>query len=310
MKKMIKENRPFPKIFTKRINPLKTQRRCIIFFFLIFPLLFLCVFGYYPALKLVHMSFTDWDGFRPYYSYIGVENYIAILRDPDTLKTLQNNIAYFIVMLVQTVLALYFAIILDGKLKGRNFFKTVIFMPYILNGVAVAFMFSYLYDYTDGPINVLLHSIGLGDYAIRFLSDSYFINFSLAGIGMWRYTGFAMVIFLGALQTISKDLYEAAYIDGAHFFQTVRYITIPNIKRTIEINLLLGISGALQAFFEPFVITKGGPAGRSETFITWMLKMAFEFQNFGQAAAMSVLLLSIIMGIILIQKKFLKTGGM
>ena len=290
---------------------MKKQKTIIIILFLFIPVVLLAIFSYWPAIKLVQQSFTNWDGVRPFYKpyteYVGFQNYKYILGDTETIKTFQNTLAYFLVMLVQTVLALYLAIILNGKLKGKNFFKSVIFLPYILNGVAVAFMFNYLYDFNQGPLNVILRNVGLGNLAIRWLPASYFINFSLAFIGMWRYTGFAMVIFLGALQSIPKDLYEAANIDGANFFQTIKYITIPSIRRVIELNLFLGISGALQAYFEAFIITKGGPAGRSDTFVTKTLSTAFNFNQFGRASAMGVLLVLIVIVIIGAQKMALRT---
>ena len=284
--------------------PLRNQKKVIIIAFLAIPLLFLIVFGYYPAFKLLQLSFTDWDGASPNIKYVGISNFIDVFKDTDTLKTLANNGAYFIVAIIQLVIALYLAIVLDGKIRGKNFFKSVVFMPYILNGVAIAFLFSYLYDFQNGPLNILLRRLGMS--GIHWLGEGYSINFSLALIGLWRYTGFCMVIFLGALKSIPKALYEAANIDGANFFQTIRYITIPGIRRVIEINLLLAINGAMQAYFEPFVITKGGPAGRSDTFVTSTLKIAFDYHNFGKASAMAVVLLVIIMLIILIQRRFLR----
>ena len=281
---------------------MKQQKTIIIVAFLIIPLILIAVFSYYPAIKLVQQSFTNWDGSAPTYKYVGFKNYKYVFTDKDVLQTFKNTFAYFVVMLFQTALALYLAIILNGKIKGKNLFKSIIFMPFILNGVAVAYMFNYMYDFNQGPINVILRSIGLGSLAIKWLPANYFINFSLAFIGMWRYTGFAMVIFLGALQSISKDMYEAANIDGANFFETVRYITIPSIKRVIELNLFLGISGSLQAFFEAYVITGGGPAGMSDTFVTKTLNTAFKYSNFGRASAMGVVLVVIVIFIIGVPK--------
>lgn len=266
--------------------------------FLLIPLTLTAIFSYYPLLKLFQLSFTDWNGATSFFNFIGLKNYLAIFSDGEIFSVLKNNLAYVIISFVQVIFGVYLAIILNAHLRARNFFKSVIFMPYIINGVAVAFMFNFMYDFQDGPLNVILRGIGLGDYAIRWLGDNYFINFSLAFIGLWRYVGFAMVIFLGGLQSISFELYEAADMDGASFFQKIRFIILPGIKRIIELNLLLGLNGSLQVFFEPFVITNGGPGGMSETFVTKTLKMAFNFQNFGVASAMGVVLLIIILVII------------
>ncbi|URZ18272.1 carbohydrate ABC transporter permease [Clostridium felsineum] len=283
----------------------KVQKRVLIIAFLVVPVFLMLLFSYYPAVKLFQQSFTNWDGVSPTYKYIGFKNYISVFTDTSSLKALLNNGAYLVGMFIQTAIALYLAIILNAKLKARNFFKSIVFMPYVLNGVAVAFMFNYIYDYNKGPLNVLLKSIGLGNYVVHWLPNSYFINISLAIIGVWQYTGLSMVLFLGALQSIPNDIYEAASLDGANFFQTVRYIIIPNIKRVLELVLFTGISGSLQAYFQPYVITKGGPAGMSDTFVTKLLSVAFQFQNFGKASAMSVVLLLFVVALIGVQKLFL-----
>lgn len=269
-----------------------------IFGFLFIPLILIAMFSYYPLFKLFQLSFTNWNGATSFFEYVGVENYKTIFSDGEIFATLKNNLAYAIISIVQIALGLYLAIILNGRLRARNFFKSVIFMPYIINGVAVAFMFNFMYDYQNGPINLILRNMGLEVLTVRWLGNNYFINFSLAFINLWRFLGFTMVIFLGALQSIPNELYEAADIDGANFFHKVRFITLPGIKRVIELNLILGINGSLQVFFEPFVITNGGPGGMSETFVTKSLKMAFNFQNFGVASSMGVVLLIIILLIV------------
>jgi multiple sugar transport system permease protein len=282
-------------------HALEKQKRRIIIWFLVGPLVLLTLFIYYPAIYQFILSFFDWDGFSKEKTFVGLYQYKDVFTDRSTLMTLQNNFAYFVVMIMQTILALYLAIVLDGNIRGKNFFKSVIFLPYILNGIAVAFMFAYFYNYDSSPINQFLRMFGLE--GIKFLKGSYTDNFALAFIGMWRYTGFNMIIFLGALQSIPKELYEAAEIDGAGYFQLIRYITIPNIKTIVNVILLLGINGSLQAYYEPFAITKGGPAGRTNTFITSTLEIAFNFRNIGKAAALSFVLLTIIFTIIIIQRK-------
>jgi ABC-type sugar transport systems, permease components len=281
------------------------QKRIVLILFLAVPVMLLALFAYYPAAKLVQLSFTDWNGMDMNLHYVGFGNFIELLKDPSTFTIFMNNMAYIIIMLLQTAMALYLAVILNSKVLCRNFFRSVFFMPYVLNGVAVAFMFSFIYDFNYSPVNVILRGMGLENYCIRWLSDNYLINFSLGLISMWRYTGFSMVIFLGALQSVPNELYESAKIDGANFFHNLRYIAIPSIKRTIELLLFLGLSGAMQAYFEAMLITKGGPAGRSATFAYKSIEMAFQFQNFGKASAMGVILLSIILIIIMIQKKLL-----
>ncbi|CAN7250860.1 sugar ABC transporter permease [Paenibacillus sp. LjRoot153] len=285
------------------------ERRLTIVLFLTLPLIMLLVFSYYPAVKLFQISFTDWDGMKSHYNYIGLANYKEIISQNTAWKTLVNNMAYVIISVIQTFLGLYFAILLDSNIRAKQFFRSFLFMPYILNGVAVAYMFSYLYNFEDGPINILLKAIGLGDYAIHFLSNSWSANMSLAFMGLWQNTGLAMVIFLGALQSIPKDLYESASIDGANFFDKVRFITIPSMKLVVQINLFLSLNGALQAFFQPFIMTKGGPGDRTQTFASMAYYTAFNFHNFGLASALGIFLLGIVLVVLLIQNIVIRGGG-
>jgi multiple sugar transport system permease protein len=264
------------------------------------------MFSYYPAIKLFDFSFSNWDGFSKSYNYVGLSNYVDLWNDKTALMTFGNNAAYLLVYLVQNVFSLYFALILNGSIRKRNFFKTAIFMPYILNGVAVAYMFGFMYSYNDGPINILLRALSGGHFAIKWIGEGYYSNFSLGLIGFWRSLGFTMVLYLGALQSISKDLYEAADIDGANFFHKVRYISLPSIRQILELNLFMCLIGAMQTYFEPFVLTQGGPAGRTDTFVTSTLKIAFDFSNFGKASAMGVVLVIFAILIFAIQKKVLR----
>ena len=285
------------------------QKRLILVLFLFIPLLLLATFSYYPALKLIELSFSKWDGIARSYPYVGLSNYADLFKDPGMFMTFQNNIAYIVIALFQTVLALYLAVVLNSKVLCRNFFKSSIFMPTILNGVATAFMFNFMYNFESSPINTILRNIGLEQYAVKWLGVGYFSNFSLAFIGLWKSTGFAMVVFLGALQSIPKEYYEAAEIDGASFLTKIRYIIFPSVKTVVELNLFLSINGSLQAFFESFIITHGGPAGRTDTFVTKTISTAFEYHNFGMASAMGVVLMVIIITVVSIQRRFLREDG-
>jgi multiple sugar transport system permease protein len=286
----------------------KMKDRITVTSFLVIPVLLLILFSYYPLYKLFQISMTDWNGMSPKMNYIGLDNFKEVLGGGKYLSAIGNNMAYVVTAIVQQFIGLFLAILLDSNLKLKKTFRAIIFMPYIINGVAVAFMFNYMYDFTNSPVNMFLTAIGLGDKAIHFISKSYASNFALSFISLWKYIGFTMVIFLAALQSIPREVYEAARVDGAGFFKLIRYITMPNIKSVFQISIILSINGALQAYFEPFIITKGGPDGRTHTFITKSLDLAFDFNKFGKAAAMGVVLLFIILIIVLIQRRFFKEG--
>lgn len=277
-----------------------SKKKMFIFSFLAIPVILLIAFYYYPAIKLVQMSFTNWDGFSNKMNFIGLENYKEIVTNKENYRIFLNNSIYVVAMIIQLSIGVILASILNSHLvKKKPFFRSLIFMPYILNGVAIAFMFNYLYSYEGSPINDIL--IGFNIEPIRFLTYSYKTNFSLAFVVTWRTVGYYMVVVLGALQSISPDLYEASKIDGASAFQNFRYITIPNIKQMLHLLFFLGFSEALQIWFEPFVITKGGPGGLTHTFVTRTMQLAFEKSNFGKASAMSVTLLILILSVLIIR---------
>lgn len=271
----------------------KLEKRIMIVGCLLLPMTLLLVFTYWPAVRMVQLSFTNWDGMKDSFDYVGFGNFTDLFQDKETMITFKNNFAYFVVMIAQTLLALYFAIALDSRMKGSNIMKTIMFMPYVLNGVAIAFMFSYLYEFA-GPLNQLLSLLSGGRWQVSWLDARYFSNFSLAFIGTWRWTGFNMVIFYGGLQSIPVELKEAAYVDGASFMQTVRHIILPNIKRIFELLLFMGLSGVVNAYFEPYVMTKGGPGNTTHTFVTKQLEIAFTYHKFGKACAMGVLIILIV----------------
>lgn len=284
----------------------KTKDRITLISFLVIPVILLALFSYYPLFKLFQISFTDWNGLTPEMNYTGLKNYKEVLTNKEYFSVFGNNMAYVVTAIVQQFVGLFLAILLDSNIKMKKTFRAILFMPYIINGVAVAFMFNYMYDFTNSPINAILKAVGLENKMIHFISTSYASNFSLSFISFWRYVGYTMVIFLAALQSIPRDVYEAARVDGSGFFSTIFYITFPNVKSMFNISILLSINGALQAYFEPFTITKGGPSGRTDTFITKTLYLAFKYNKFGKAATMGVILLFIIIGIVLIQNFLLK----
>lgn len=286
------------------------QKLIIIISFLLVPLLLLATFTYYPALKLVYYSFTNWDGYSPEIPWVGLDNYREVFATPDIFKVFQHNFAYLVMGLVQNIIAIFFAVVLNSKLRGRNLFRVVLFLPYIMNGVAVAFMFGFVFDTTNGSLNLFLNSLGLTSLAeTSWLGTEGLVNYSLASTGLWRFMGYNMVIYIAALQAIPRDLYEAATIDGANSQQTFWNITLPNMKPVIQLNLFLTVTGALEVFDLPFVLTKGGPAGASETYVQRVVQTAFQFNNYGLASAMSIILLLFVIAVLAVQQFVLSRGG-
>ncbi|WP_020619234.1 carbohydrate ABC transporter permease [Paenibacillus daejeonensis] len=287
----------------------KTQRKLILIAFLAVPLALLGMFTYYPAARLLYQSFTDWNGVSASSTWLGFDNYREIFTNPALFGVFLNQIPYVIIGIIQNIVAILFAVILNSKLKGRNGFRVLLFLPFMMNAVAVAFMFQYVFDTSNGSFNGLLGFLGLESLQQSWLGNTSLVNYSLASIGFWRFMGYNMVIYLGALQSIPADMYEAAKIDGSNRFQTLWYLTLPNMTKIIQLNMFLTLSGALAVFDLPFVLTKGGPAGASETFLLKTIQTAFQFNNFGLASAMSIVLVMLTAIILLIQNAVIKRKG-
>ncbi|MNM06319.1 L-arabinose transport system permease protein AraP [compost metagenome] len=286
------------------------QKILIICSFLFIPLLLLATFTYYPAIKLVYYSFTNWDGYSPEKPWVGLANYREVFANSDIFKVFEHNFAYFVMGIVQNIVAIYFAIVLNSKLKGKYFFRILLFLPYIMNGVAVAFMFGFVFDTTNGSLNLLLSNLGLTHLSeTSWLGREGLVNYSLASTGLWRFMGYNMVIYIASLQAIPKDIYEAATIDGANSMQTLWRITLPNMKPVIQLNLFLTVTGALEVFDLPFVLTKGGPAGASQTYVMRVIDTAFAYNNYGLASAMSIILLMFVVLVLGFQQLVLNRGG-
>ena len=258
-----------------------------------------------PAMDLIRMSFTDWDGLAPKSEFIGISNYIAMFHNPDLWMSLGNNAVYFFVHLCMIPVELAFAVLLTGKLRAAKFYKTMVFMPYIINGVAIAYAFSYFFSPINGAFDEILTAVHLEGLIHNWLSDEKIVNFVLASVSLWRFSGYHVILFMAALQSLPQDVEEAARVDGANAWQLFKYIQIPAIMLMVDFVLFDNIRGALQVFDIPFVMTSGGPGYASSTFTLYTINTAFTYSNFGLASTMAVAIMVLIVLIYLIQNKII-----
>ena len=287
------------------MRSLNQQRRVFIIVALIVPVLLLAGFVMVPALDLIRMSFTDWDGYSPTSNFIALENYKEMLHNKDLWQSLGNNAVYFFVHLLMIPVELAFAVLLTSRLRAAGFYKTMIFLPYIINGVAIAYAFSYFFSPVNGAFDGILEALRLGMLKRSWLSDPEIVNFVLAFVSLWRFSGYHVILFMAALQSVSRDVQEAAVIDGANTWQMFRYIQIPSIMLMVDFVLFDNIRGALQVFDIPFVMTAGGPGYASSTFTLYTINTAFEFADFGMASTMAVAIMAMIIVIYLVQNKII-----
>lgn len=274
-------------------------RRATPWLFLAVPLALLITFTYVPVANMVYYSFTDWDGVSPDRNFTGVDNYTQIFTRPELFRVFFVSFYYLAASAVQIVVALYFATVLSFNVRFRNLFKGILFFPYLINGVAIGFVFLYFFQ-DGGTLDSVLSWFG-ADPDHAWLGDPTSANTSLAGVSVWRFTGLNFVLFLGAIQSIPGELYEAAQLDGATRWQQFRHIIAPSIRPVLGLSVILAISGSLSVFEIPYIMT-GGATGTS-TFVIQTVKLAFQFNKTGLASAAAVVLLMIILLITWIQRR-------
>ncbi|WP_030954170.1 carbohydrate ABC transporter permease [Streptomyces sp. NRRL S-481] len=267
--------------------------------FLLVPLTLLIVFTYAPIANMVAYGFTDWDGVSPELHYTGAGNYTELFTRPELFEVFWVSGYYLAASVLQIVAALYFATILSFNVRFRNFFKGVLFFPYLINGVAIGFVFLYFFQ-DGGTLDSVLALFG-AETDRAWLSTPTSANASLAAVSVWRYLGLNFVLFLGAIQAIPGELYEAAELDGANRWQQFRHIIAPGIRPVLSLSVILSVSGSLSVFEIPYIMT-GGATG-TETFVIQTVKLAFQFNKTGLASAAAVVLLLIILAVTWVQRR-------
>lgn len=287
------------------MKSLEKQKRIFIAVSLIVPMALLVGFVVFPAMDLIRMSFTDWDGYSTSWNWIKLDNYVSMFHNENLWLSLKNNAVYFIGHLIFIPIELMFAVLLTSKLRAAKFYKTMVFMPYIINGVAIAYAFSYFFSPVNGAFDAILSALHL-DFLIRnWLSDEKIVNEVLTFVSLWRFSGYHVILFMAALQSLPQDVQEAAQVDGATTWQLFKYIQIPSIMLMVDFVLFDNIRGALQVFDIPFVMTSGGPGYASSTFTLYTIDTAFKYSNFGLASTMAVAIMVMIVVIYVVQNKII-----
>ncbi len=266
------------------------------------------IFGLFPLAFSLYLAFQSWEPTSGLgaMTYVGWDNFSFALQDEWFWKSMKNTLWLALASGVpQHLIAIPLAYFIHSSFKRmRNGVVGAYFMPYITSSVAIAILFSSLFSTDYGLINagieIVRHVPGLGwlmpDSPVDWLNDPDNIKPAIAMIVFWRYLGFNLVLYLAALQTIPPDLYEAAKMDGAGRIQQFWYITLPSLKPMIFFGVTLSVIGGLQLFEEPFILT-GGRGGSDQAGMTtaiYLYRMAFDFNDFGAASAMSWLLFIVV----------------
>lgn len=243
------------------------------------------VYVIYPILSTLHYSFYRWDG-KSREVFIGFENYIQLFHDPIFWTSLANNVWVVITsVFVQIPLGLIMALMLFAPIKGIRFFSSVYFLPFLMSTVAIGLLWVYMFDPISGIINRITAVFGFENVA--WLSDENTAMAAILLVIVWQFAPFYMILFKAAMVGISEDLYEAAQIDGASYWQKFFHITLPLLYPTIVSSAILAIVGSLKSFDIFYIMTGGGPNHATELMGTYMFKQAFINFDMGYACAVA-----------------------
>ena len=258
----------------------------------------LLIFFFIPFFQTIGLSFLNYSNniYNP--SFAGLENYIQILHNPIFYKVMWNTLLYLVVAVpILAIIPLFLAILINQKIKGITLYKILIYLPVIVSIVVAAIAFKWLYA-QQGILNYILNVMHIN--SIGWLTDPKYAIYSVIIVTIWKGIGYYMMIYLAALMSVPKELYEACDIDGANFLTKHLTVTIPHIMPTIALVTTISSISAMKIFAEIYVMTKGGPLNSTKTIVYYIYEKAFENLDLGYASAMAVILLIIVMAFSLV----------
>jgi len=274
--------------------------------FLIPSIIIILIFNIFPAFYSFFLTFFEWNGFSPTKEFIAFDNYISALKDPELRNSIVVTLIYSVfVTFASMFLGVLIALTLNMDLKGKSIFRLIYFIPVITPSVASGVTWKYLFDPYNGVINNLLGYFNI--VGPLWLNDPSWALFSVSIVGIWKRTGFCMVIYLAALQDISKSYLEAAQIDGADEWKIFRYIKFPLLTPTSLFLIITGLIESFQVFDLVYTMTNGGPIGATDVLGFLLYRHAFKYFNLGYASVVSVLMFIILFVLSMAQWKY--TGG-
>ena len=284
----------------RRTGAKKREAGTLGYYFILFILpafLIYLLFSIVPFLYTVFYSFTDYTDMNPVnLHFVGIGNYRKVLDTPLMTTAIKNSVIYAIMLTsFQTILALPLAVVLDKKLKTRNLLRAVYFLPAVFSSLIIGYLWNFIMSSSDyGLVNNLFHRMGLETF--NFFTANRAL-FSVIFTQVWQWTGWAMVIYLANLQSISKDLYEAADIDGTSGLQKFFYVTLPLMCPSVKIIVVTGLIGGMKVFDIIYSMTSGGPGNATETVMTVMMKKGISDGFYSTGAAFGVCFFIIVLAI-------------
>ena len=273
--------------------------------FILPALIIYLLFSITPFLYTIYYSFTDYTDMNPInLHFVVLKNYIKVLQTPVMLAAIKNSVIYAILLTgFQTLLGLPLAFVLNQKLKSRNLLRAVFFFPAVFSSLIIGYLWNFIMSSSDfGLINNILHQLGLG--TLNFFTSKNAL-YSVILTQIWQWTGWAMVIFLANLQSISPDLYEAAEIDGANGLKKFMYVTLPLMCPSVKIVIVTGLIGGMKVFDIIYSMTSGGPGDATQTVMTVMMKKGISEGFYSTGSAFGVCFFIIVLAISAIVTKLM-----
>lgn len=264
--------------------------------FVAIPLILYILFFLLPSVLGVFYSFTDWSRMTPKNGlhFVGLKNYSEIFSGKSQYANgILNTLKFTIISnIVKIIPALFLAILLQESVRGKNFYRTVFYLPSILPFIVIGLIFTSVFNYSNGLLNNTLDFLHMGFAKQKWLSDLHVVWKSVYMVDAWRGIGYVMTIFIAGLNAIPKEYYEAARIDGANFWQRLRYVTLPMMRGAIMINVVFGVTYGLKVFDIIYVLTNGGPGHATEVITTYVYEL-YGSGKYGVSTALSSLLLAV-----------------
>ena len=262
-----------------------------------------------PSVEAVGYSFTNWDGFTPGFSFVGLKNYVSTLANPHALLSFRNTLLLTVVITtVQMTIGLGLALALNSKVRSRNVLRMLFFSPVVLTSVAVGFIWRFALSPT-GALNQLLGLVGLSTFQHDWLGDPSVNLYAVAGVTIWQSAGFTMVIYIAGLQSVPEEILEAAHLDGASPWQRFWYVIRPLIAPATLINSVLCVVGGLKLFDIVFITTNGGPAYTTSTLATLVYTDGFVPGDYTFGVTLSVILSLFVVVVSIVQFRALRERG-
>jgi raffinose/stachyose/melibiose transport system permease protein len=253
----------------------------------------LLLFGFVvlvPSARGVYYAFTDWDGLSPNFSVVGLGNFVEMVNDPDAMRALWHTILIAVaITVIQNGIGLLLALGVNSAIRSRNVLRVLLFAPAVITPIVTAYLWRNLLG-PDGAVNSLLDAVGLGSWRQDWLGDPDLALWSVVGVIVWQFAGYSMVIFLAGLQSVPREIYEAAAIDGAGAVRRFWSVVRPLLAPAFTVNLMLSIIGGIKLFDQVYALTGGGPGHATDTLSTLIYKDAFTLGEFGYSIALAVVL--------------------